>query len=184
MARTAGALVSMDLNLRPMLWATGTDPRPRLWKALKAADLVKLARNELDYLAAAFGGGQAGERAVLDEMLSGHARWLLVTDGSAPVRWFTREMAGELAGFRVKAVDTTAAGDAFVGGLLFRLAERGIDASQWPRFVADRDALEDAMRFAAAVGALAVTRHGAFAAMPSREEVQQLIKEQYENAAR
>lgn len=174
-ARAAGALVSLDLNLRPMLWPADANPLPRLWQALQAADLVKLARNELEYLAAGFGGGEAGERAVVRQVLAGAARWLVVTDGAAPIRWFSRDAAGELAGFRVTAVDTTAAGDAFVAGLLFRLAERG---TQWPAFVADHEAIDDALRFAAAVGALAVTRHGAFAAMPSREQVRQLMEAQ------
>lgn len=180
-ARAASALVSLDLNLRPMLWPADANPLPRLWQALQAADLVKLARNELEYLAAGFGGGEAGERAVVRQVLAGAARWLVVTDGAAPIRWFSRDsasnFAGELAGFRVTAVDTTAAGDAFVAGLLFRLAERGIDAAQWPAFVADHVAIDDALRFAAAVGALAVTRHGAFAAMPSREQVRQLMED-------
>ena len=174
-ARAAGALVSIDLNLRPMLWPADANPLPRLWQALHAADLVKLARNELEYLAAGFGGGEAGERAVVRQVLAGAAQWLVVTDGEAAIRWFSRDAAGEVAGFRVTAVDTTAAGDAFVAGLLFRLAERGIDAAQWPAFVADHEATDDALRFAAAVGALAVTRHGAFAAMPSREQVRQLM---------
>ena len=39
-ARAAGALVSLDLNLRPMLWPTDTNPLPRLWQALQAADPV------------------------------------------------------------------------------------------------------------------------------------------------
>ena len=177
-ARAAGVLVSLDLNLRPMLWPADANPRPRLWQALQAADLVKLARDELEYLAAGFGGGEAGERAVVRQVLAGPARWLVVTDGAAAIRWFSRDSAGELAGFRVTAVDTTAAGDAFVAGLLFRLAERGIDAAHWPAFVADRDAIDDALRFAAAVGALAVTRHGAFAAMPSRGQVRELMDDQ------
>lgn len=177
-ARAAGGLVSLDLNLRPMLWPADANPLPRLWQALHAADLVKLARNELEYLATGFGGGEAGERAVVRQVLAGAARWLVVTDGAAPIRWFSRDASGELAGFRVAAVDTTAAGDAFVAGLLFRLVECGIDVAQWPAFVADHEAIDDTLRFAAAVGALAVTRHGAFAAMPSREQVRQLMEDQ------
>ncbi|MCF7223328.1 carbohydrate kinase family protein [Marilutibacter chinensis] len=183
MAREAGVLVSMDLNLRPVLWPSDVDPQPRLWRALRAADVVKLARNELDYLAAGHGGGEDGERKVLERLLDGATQWVIVTDGSAPLRWHGRDGSGELPGFRVTAVDTTAAGDAFVGGLLFHLAETGVDAGHLPQFVRDRDAVERTLRFAAAVGALAVTRNGAFAAMPSRVEVQQLLKEQYEDAA-
>ena len=183
LAREAGVLVSLDLNLRPMLWPADAQPRPRLWQALAAADVVKLARNELEYLAEPYGGGEAGERAVRERLFAGAARWLVVTDGGAPLRWYTPDGEGELRGFSVTAVDTTAAGDAFVGGLLSRLAELGVDAADLPVFLHNRAALEDALRFAAAVGALAVTRHGAFAAMPTRAQVQQLLKDQYDDAA-
>ena len=63
--------------------------------------------------------------------------------------------------YRVEAVDTVAAGDAFGAAVAVALAEgRG---------------LLDAARFGAAAGALAVTRPGAQAAMPSRHEVEALL---------
>ena len=63
--------------------------------------------------------------------------------------------------FPVSVVDTTAAGDAFVGGLAVALL---------------RDApVRDAVRFANACGALAVTRAGAQPSLPARGEVERLI---------
>jgi len=179
LAREAGVLVSMDLNLRPMLWPRDADPRPLLWQALARADVVKLARNELEYLA---DGGE--ERAVISRLLQGAARWVVITDGPGPIRWYAGAGEGELSSPRVKAIDTTAAGDAFVGGLLFDLVRSGIDAAALDDFLGDRDAVEGALRFAASVGAIAVTRNGAFAAMPGLGDVQQLLKEHYEDVAR
>lgn len=66
-------------------------------------------------------------------------------------------------GFPVEAVDTTAAGDAFAGGLAVALVE-GKD-------------LSNAVTFANAVGALSVTRFGAQTSMPSRPEVEQFLRE-------
>lgn len=169
-ARAAGALVSMDLNLRTPLWRRDVDPLPRLWQALRAADLVKLAANELHYLAE----HSAGERAVLDELLK-TARVVVVTDGAAPVRWHTKFGDGSLPGFAVQAVDTTAAGDAFVGGLLVQLVERDVNVARLDALLSDEAAWSQVLRFAAACGALAVTRHGAFASLPSRAEVEALL---------
>lgn len=182
-ARAAGAVVSLDLNLRPALWPADADPAPRLWQALSAADLVKLSQEELDYLARPLGGGAEGEAAVRRRILEGAARWLIVTDGAAPVRWFTRQASGQVPSFQVEARDTTAAGDAFVGGLLFRLGERGGDGRGFDAICRNQDGIEDAIRFGAAVGALAVTRKGAFAAMPSLAEVHRLLQEQQERVA-
>lgn len=182
-ARGAGAMVSLDLNLRPALWPADVDPAPRLWQALLAADLVKLSQEEMDYLAQPLGGGAEGEAAVRSRILGGAAHWLIITDGAAPIRWFTRQAAGQVQGFRVEVRDTTAAGDAFVGGLLFRLGERGGDGRGFAAFCQNTGDMEDAIRFGAAVGALAVTRKGAFAAMPSLDEVRQILQQQAEHAA-
>jgi len=179
-ARQAGAMVSLDLNLRPALWPTGVDPLPRLWEALSLADLVKLSREELDYLAASVPGGDA---AVVERLLTAQAQAVVITDGAAPIRWHTRHAHGVLTGFRVTTVDSTAAGDAFVGGLLFGIGERGGDGAGFAAFCQDPTALVAAIRFGAAVGALAVTRKGAFAAMPSLHEVQQLLQQQQDDAA-
>jgi ribokinase len=64
--------------------------------------------------------------------------------------------------FKVKVVDSTAAGDAFNGGLAVALM-RGM-------------AIQEAVRFGAAVGAVSVTRAGAQPAMPSEEDVNQLMR--------
>jgi fructokinase len=181
-ARAAGAVVSLDLNLRPALWPAGVDPAPRLWEALANADLIKLAREELEYLAHPFGGGAIGESAVLKRLFEGEARWIIVTDGAAAIRWITRHASGQVESFRVETRDTTAAGDAFVGGLLFRMGELGGDGRGFAEFCRRQEAIEDAIRFAAAVGALAVTRKGAFAAMPFQAEVKHLLQEQYEHS--
>ena len=173
-ARAAGALASVDLNLRQVLWAHDVDPTPWLWRLLDEAVLVKLARNELEYLAEPLGS----EEAVFSRLFAGHARLVLVTDGAADMQWRTRHARGTVTGFRVRAIDTTAAGDAFVGGLLYRLAEQGIDAAGFDAFIADAAAIEDAMRFGAACGAFAVTRHGAFAAMPTHADVIRLLQDE------
>jgi fructokinase len=178
MARDAGVLVSMDLNLRPMLWEPGVDPRPLLWDALALAHVVKLARNELEYLAEG-----ASEREVVRRLLQGATRWVVVTDGPGPIRWYSTQGQGEVRSPRVDAIDTTAAGDAFVGGLLFQLAQAGVDAAQLAAFTGNHRALEDALRFAATVGAIAVTRLGAFAAMPTLPEVQPMLKQHYDDVA-
>ncbi|NMA70473.1 MAG: ribokinase [Firmicutes bacterium] len=66
--------------------------------------------------------------------------------------------------FPVTAVDATAAGDAFVGGLAAELV-RGTEVAQ-------------ALRFAAACGALTVSRPGAQASLPAREEVLAFLTQQ------
>jgi fructokinase len=164
-ARDAGALVSFDVNLRPALWSAEVDPRPLLWPALHLADVVKMSAEEFAWLAL------DGEQVALERLWLGHARLLVVTDGAGPLRWFHPDAEGELPCYPVEAVDTTAAGDAFVGGLLCRLA--GLEASpeRIDHLVTELPRLHAILRFAAACGALTVTRQGSFAAMPNESEV-------------
>ena len=166
-ARAAGALVSFDMNLRPSLWPDDVDPQPRLWQAMAQADLVKLARDELDVLAAACGG----EAGAIERLWQGRASWLVVTDGARPLQWHTRTRRGVLDAFAVRAVDTTAAGDAFVGGLLAWLARHDVGAAGLDAFLQDDGDRDAALRQAAAAGAVAVTRPGAFAAMPTPSDL-------------
>ncbi len=67
----------------------------------------------------------------------------------------------EVPGFPVPVVDTTAAGDAFVGGLAVAVLEG--------------QPIRDAVRFANACGALTVTRAGAQPSLPLRAEVNSLL---------
>ncbi|HID50995.1 MAG TPA: ribokinase, partial [Anaerolineae bacterium] len=62
-----------------------------------------------------------------------------------------------------QVVDTTAAGDAFVGGMATAVAEG--------------QRLPEAMRFGTAAGALSVTRAGAQPSLPRRSEIEKLLEE-------
>ena len=172
-ARQAGALVSLDLNLRLSLWPKASDPRPRLWSALAEADLVKLSATELAFLTEPFGN----EAAVLAELWRGRPRLLVVTDGPGPMRYCTRTAAGRLDAFSINAVDTTAAGDAFTAGLLQQLLEAGIHATDLDTLASDTGRMRSVLRFAAACGALTATRHGSFAAVPTLAEVQAFLRQ-------
>ena len=81
--------------------------------------------------------------------------------GEQGAYYATEDEAGHVPTFDVRVVDTVAAGDAFGAGLAVALCEGS--------------SLEDAVRFGCAAGALAVTKAGAQAAMPAREQVDALL---------
>ena len=170
-AHATGALVSFDMNLRVNLWPEDVDPRPRIWHALHAAQLVKLSAAELAFLAEPLGG----EAAVLDALWRGRTQWAWVTNAAAPIRQFTRSGNGTLPAFAVHTVNTTAAGDAFVGGILSWLVREKVNTANLTDWLADAERVQSALRFAAACGALTVMRHGAFEAMPSLIEVEHFL---------
>lgn len=81
----------------------------------------------------------------------------VITLGAKGALLVTRERVAHVPARRVSVVDTTAAGDAFVGGLTAAFLE-GLD-------------LVDAVRYATCAGTLAATRLGAQPSLPSAEEV-------------
>lgn len=82
---------------------------------------------------------------------------IVMTKGDEGSAYLRNHKASQVPGFSVEALDTTGAGDAFNGGLAFALASG--------------QSMEGACRFANAVAALAVTKPGAQAGMPTLEEV-------------
>ena len=170
-AREAGALVSFDVNFRPALWGPEEEPGRMIRKTLALADVVKMSAHELDYLARPAGG----EPAFVDALWEGRTHLLVVTDGAGSIRFHTRGSYGEIPAFPVAAIDTTAAGDAFAGAFLDWLV-RARSTGKALRSVLGE--VEEGLRFAAGCGALAVTRHGSFAAMPTRGDVEGFLRGQ------
>jgi fructokinase len=169
-ARRAGTLVSFDLNLRPALWPRDSEPRHYAWPALHLADVVKLSAEEFDWLAT------DGTQALLDRLWNGYTRLLVVTDGAKPLRWYHPDADGEMPCFNVPMVDSTGAGDAFVGGLLHQLSAQNITLTDLDAWVGALPRLHATLRYASACGALAVSRHGSFAAMPTASEVERFME--------
>ncbi|WP_445613197.1 ribokinase [Geobacillus sp. YF-1] len=89
---------------------------------------------------------------------------LIVTEGAKGVRIWQDRQEQLIPGFRVPVVDTTGAGDTFNGALAVALAEG--------------KPLAEACRFANAAAALSVTKLGAQAGMPTREDVESLLAKQ------
>lgn len=162
--------VSVELSLRVAETAAAQgvtvilDPGPaRPIPAELYGNLAVITPNETE--AAALVGypisiGDTVERAAQELMARGVGA-AVITLGAQGAYWTDGAAGGYVEPFQVAAVDTVAAGDAFNGGLAVALAE-GKD-------------LPDAVRWAAAAGALAVTRIGAQDAMPERAAVERLL---------
>ncbi|TCW44433.1 ribokinase [Phytobacter diazotrophicus] len=89
---------------------------------------------------------------------------VIITLGSRGVWASVKGDGRRVPGFKVKAIDTIAAGDTFNGALMTALLE---DL-----------ALDDAIRFAHAAAAIAVTRKGAQPSVPWRKEIDDFLAEQ------
>ena len=105
------------------------------------------------------------------EALSAGGTWAIVTLGSeGSVVAFDGEALGLAPARPVTAVDTTAAGDTFVGALVARLA---VDYLRGTTVTPDQ--MIEAVRYATVASSIAVTRAGATTSMPTRAEVDAIL---------
>ncbi|MBL8518633.1 MAG: carbohydrate kinase [Betaproteobacteria bacterium] len=170
-AADSGSLISFDVNLRPALWPAVADARATIAPWLARAHVLKLAREEWAFLAA------GNDAALLRHCWQGVTELVLITDGAAPVQAVTRAGEFTVAVRPFDVVDSTAAGDAFVAGLLSRLAEAEVEATTLRDRVRNAGWLEHAIRFAGCCGGLACARYGAFGALPMLEDAQAAMKD-------
>jgi fructokinase len=165
MAKRAGCLVSVDANLRHNLWAEGAADPWLVTELVDSAELVKVSLEELDYLR-----GDHPPEAWLAERMAAGVKVIVITDGPNNVVLKGIGIDQTVTPPSVTAVDTTAGGDAFIGGLLAELSSYGISES-WHQ---DSAFLTRAVDIACRCGAHAVTRPGAYAALPTHADIEAL----------
>jgi len=161
-AKSKGALVSYDPNWRPPLWESEAAAKSGMLSGLPFADVLKVSEVELEFLT-----GEKDLEVGSRRLFTGDVKLVLVTLGPKGCYFRCAKGTGLVPTYDVRVVDTTGAGDAFLGGLLVRLARTG-------RKFADLslEEIEEIVDFANAVGSLCTTKRGAIPAMPSLEEVE------------
>ena len=95
------------------------------------------------------------------EILKQGVKTVIVTLGSKGALLVTDTQVTQVDTYKVNVVDTTAAGDAFIGGFASAMLSG--------------KALEDSVRYGCACGALATTKFGAQPSLPTKEEVEKFI---------
>jgi sugar/nucleoside kinase (ribokinase family)/D-arabinose 5-phosphate isomerase GutQ len=162
-ARAAGAMTVVDLDVPPSDAVPMLGDEATLLELLAAADLLKPSKGAASELVPGAGADAGAVAEALRERFGCAA--VAVTDGEAGCAIATpAELVRVAAAKPSEVVDTTGAGDAFLGGLLFARA-RGLD---WA----------SAGALANACGAACVERLGAFPeeADSARERVAQLYR--------
>ncbi|AFH60858.1 sugar kinase [Paenibacillus mucilaginosus K02] len=165
-AKAAGALISYDPNLRMPLWSDAAHAKAMMEYGLGCADVVKISEEELEFLTGltdlADGSQQLAERFGIP--------LILVTLAEKGSFYRFGGATGLVPGFAVNTVDTTGAGDAFLGGVLYGLLEKDRRLSEL-----QEEEVRQVVTFANAVGALATTVKGAIPAMPDLAAIRRLM---------
>jgi fructokinase len=148
-------VLSIDSNVRPSLVRNEPAYRARLDRMLGAADVVKISRADLHWLAP-----EADPRDWARTRIERGAALAVLTAGGEGARAITASLDIRQPAVPVKVVDTVGAGDAFTAGLLWGLQHRGLLRREALRLIGEPD-LRQALELAVRIAALTCTRAGA-----------------------
>lgn len=161
--KSAGGYISFDPNLREEVWAEPSQIKEVVMSAVELADVVKFSEEELTFLT-----GTETLDSALDELNAAPNKLIMVTLGARGALAVYNGERRVIEGTKVEQViDTTGAGDAFVGGLLAKLSQSD-DWCSWSQ-------VEAAVHWGNACGALATTQKGAMTALPSLQQLTELV---------
>ncbi|WP_233879767.1 aminoimidazole riboside kinase [Virgibacillus halodenitrificans] len=165
LAKENGLLISYDPNLRLMLWDSKEEAKDRIISMLGEVDILKISEEELAFI--------TDKKSVKEglEMLEPYEiPVIFVTLGAEGCYVKTMEGNRHVPAMKVKAIDTTGAGDAFVSGVLYSVDQYASDLHALT--------LEEASRiaeFASVSGGLAASTKGAMTALPTKAEVESYL---------
>jgi len=159
-AKESGVKVSFDPTLRLDVWRSENAIKRVYRRILRLSEIAMFSREEAEFIFETKEPERAADRAlkygveIVGIKLGEMGSLIKTRDGKSIYT----------PAFKVKAVDTTGAGDGWNAGLLVGLL-RGWD-------------LEKCAMVANAVGALVVTKHGAITALPYRDELNKFLESQ------
>jgi Sugar kinases, ribokinase family len=161
-ARDLGAVISFDPNYRPLLWSNEDAALNEIRNAIPHADIIKVSEEELKLLT------ETSDLLKGAKILCGFGpKLVLITLGSEGAFYYNGRCNGHLPAYNVETIDTTGAGDAFLGAVLHSL--KGKKADDLCNL--SQDELNRIIAFGNAAGSLATTKKGAIPSMPTKEEI-------------
>ncbi|MFP3155540.1 carbohydrate kinase [Lachnospiraceae bacterium ZAX-1] len=117
-AEDAGLIISFDPNLRFPLWPDLKALKETTLEFLPYAHIVKISDEELEFIT----GVKTIEEAK-DQLFVGNVKLVIFTKGPDGAECYTKKETASTPGIKVKAIDTTGAGDAFIGSFLYQLSK-------------------------------------------------------------
>ena len=160
-AEKAGVLLSFDPNLRKPLWESEELAKEQIRYGLGHCHVLKISDDELVWLT----GEQDYEKAIQQLRSEFPIPLILLSMGKNGSRAYCGEETAEAPAFLSEnTIETTGAGDTFMGCMLHQILEKGYQN------LSTRD-MEEMLIFANAAASIITTRRGALRVMPEEKEI-------------
>ncbi len=164
--RSRDGIIVFDANLRIHLWKDQDHYRDVVIDFIGKSDILKVAEEEVFWISR-----KNDLESGLRYLKSLGPKMIVLTLGKEGSEIHIKKKAYFAPAFKVPTVDTTGAGDAFMGALLFKIS---ISEKSYLAFTDDE--YQEMLTFANAVAALSTTKKGAVEAVPSLKEALEFLK--------
>ncbi|MBT2697605.1 carbohydrate kinase [Bacillus sp. ISL-40] len=162
-AQNSGIFLSFDPNFRKDLWKNRMEEFISLArKGISMADFVKVSEEELELIT-----GKMDKYEGIEKLHHLGAKIVAVTLGSEGTLLSNGNDVGVINSIEINSIDSTGAGDAFVGAALYQFA----NLESINTIINDFSKLKEIILFANKVGALVCTRVGAISSLPNEEDI-------------
>ncbi|MCR5746301.1 MAG: carbohydrate kinase [Lachnospiraceae bacterium] len=170
-AKKAGAIISLDPNIREPLWKSMDEAKEQVLEAMKYCDILKISDNEIEWL--------TGEKDYTDAVMRIYENYaiplILVSLGKNGSMAFYKKDPDGKDYIKVEAepfiqnntIETTGAGDTFGGCILHFVLKKGLQNIE-------EEDLNKMLRYANAAASIITTRRGALRVMPDFDEIAEL----------
>lgn len=163
-AKKHGMLISFDPNLRKPLWSSEKALYDTVHEFIPYAHVLKISDEELEFLT-----GKTEIRDALKQLFVGNVKMVIYTKGSDGAECYTKKASAFAPCEKVKAVDTTGAGDGFIGSFLYQLFKNGVNAKNIEEVSSEQ--MESFLKFSNRFCGYSVQRSGAIASYPTTDEI-------------
>lgn len=163
------SIISFDPNVRLPLWNSEDECRKAILEFLPFAHIVKISDEELEFIT-----GFNNIEDAKEVLFNGSVKMVIFTKGKDGAEIYTKDKVVSIEGNVVEVVDTTGAGDSFIGAFLFKLLENEVNLEGIDKLSCDT--IRDYLLFANHYAAYSTTKKGAIASYANLEEIQEYIK--------
>ena len=170
-AKVNGLLISFDPNLRESLWDLLDIAKEQFDYGMRYCDVLKISDNEIQW----FTGEEDYDKGIKILQEKYQIPLILLSMGKDGSRAYYKDLRVEVPGFIQKnTIETTGAGDTFMGSCLHFILEKGLNSLNSQRLT--KTELKEMLTFANAAASIITTRKGALKVMPSKEEIHELYQ--------
>lgn len=165
--RDTNGFVSFDPNLRFSLWNDLEKYKRVVNEFIPMADLLKVSDDELEFIT-----GIKDEKEAINSLFVGNVKYIILTLGSKGSKLFLKDNKEYFEeSIKVDVVDTTGAGDSFIGTFLSELNKEGLKLNE--------DNINHILKVSNITAALTTTNKGGMGSIPSYEIVNKHLKNKH-----